>query len=151
LPEQDVLGRIEKNTSCGIVGRLERPLSHPLYREAIPLAAPATVHEGPAELLTVVDGQTIESFSVFIQKVWADRRYEGKGLVVRITDPRLKQRTGGIVQGMSGSPLIQDGRLVGAVTHVFVNDPSRGYGVLARWMWEEMVDAATVRAGGTIP
>lgn len=151
LPEQDVLGSIEKNTSCGIVGRLERPLSHPLYREAIPLAAPATVHEGPAELLTVVDGQTIESFSVFIQKVWADRRYEGKGLVVRITDPGLKQRTGGIVQGMSGSPLIQDGRLVGAVTHVFVNDPSRGYGVLARWMWEEMVDAATVRAGGTVP
>lgn len=151
LPEQDVLGRIERNTPCGIVGRLERTLSHPLYREPVPLAAAVSVHEGPAELLTVVDGQTIESFTVLIQKVWADRRYEGKGLVVRITDQRLKQRAGGIVQGMSGSPLVQDGRLVGAVTHVFVNDPGRGYGVLAQWMWEEMGERAAVRAGGGVP
>lgn len=151
LPDQDVLGSIDRNTPHGIVGRLERPLAHPLYPEPIPLAAPATVREGSAELLTVVDGEAIESFSVVIQKVWPERRYEGRGLVVRITDPRLRQRTGGIVQGMSGSPLIQDGRLVGAVTHVFVNDPGRGYGVLAGWMWEEMLEAATVRAGGTAP
>lgn len=147
LPEQDVVGRIERNTPCGIVGRLERPLSHPIYPTPVPVAAAATVREGPAQVLTVVDGQAIESFAAQIQKVWVDRRYEGKGLVVRITDPRLRQRTGGIVQGMSGSPVMQDGRLVGAVTHVFVNDPTRGYGVLAQWMWEEMVQAVAVRGG----
>jgi len=148
LPEQDVLGRIDRNTPCGIMGELQRPLSNLLYAAPVPLAAAATVREGAAEVLTVVDGQTIESFSAQIQKVWADRRYEGKGMVVKITDTRLRQQAGGIVQGMSGSPVIQDGRLVGAVTHVFVNDPTRGYGVLAQWMWEEMVQAATVRADG---
>ncbi|MDI6893384.1 MAG: SpoIVB peptidase [Bacillota bacterium] len=146
LPELDVLGRIERNTGCGIVGTLTRSLSNSLYPGPVPLAAAATVREGPAQVLTVVDDQTIESFQAQIQKVWVDRRYEGKGMVVRITDPRLRQLTGGIVQGMSGSPVIQDGRLVGAVTHVFVNDPARGYGVLAQWMWEEMAGTAAVRA-----
>jgi stage IV sporulation protein B len=145
LPGQDVLGRIERNTPHGIVGVLMRVPDNSLYPAPVPMAGAATVREGPAQLLTVVDGQTIESFQVQIQKVWHDRRYEGKGMVVRITDPRLRQITGGIVQGMSGSPVIQDGRLVGAVTHVFVNDPTRGYGVLAQWMWEEMVGTEAVR------
>lgn len=145
LPGQDVLGRIERNTPFGIVGVLTRAPGNALYPAPLPLAGAAAVREGPAQVLTVVDGQTVESFQAQIQKVWPDRRYEGKGMVVRITDPRLRQITGGIVQGMSGSPVIQDGRLVGAVTHVFVNDPTRGYGVLAQWMWEEMVGTEAVR------
>jgi stage IV sporulation protein B len=66
-----------------------------------------------------------------------DNRELGKGMVIEITDKRLLDVTGGIIQGMSGSPIIQKGKLVGAVTHVFVNDPTRGYGVMAEWMMQE--------------
>jgi len=67
-------------------------------------------------------------------------------MVVRVTDRRLLAMTGGIIQGMSGSPIVQDGRLAGAITHVFVNDPTRGYGVLAEWMLKEMDQLAAKRA-----
>lgn len=146
LPEKDALGAIDKNTDWGIIGTLHRPLANPLYPEPVLLGGAGSVREGPAQVLTVVNGQTIEAFSAYIQKVWPDRRYQGKGLVLRITDSRLREKAGGIVQGMSGSPILQDGRLVGAVTHVFVGDPTRGYGVLAQWMWEEMAPPAAVKA-----
>ena len=70
-------------------------------------------------------------------KVERQNRPAVKGLVIKVTDPDLLKRAGGIVQGMSGSPIIQDGKFVGAVTHVFVNDPTRGYGILAEWMVQE--------------
>ena len=77
-----------------------------------------------------------------ISKVTRQTRPSGKGMVIRVVDPRLIERTGGIVQGMSGSPIVQDGKLVGAVTHVFVSDPTRGYAVFA----EYMLDAAGIPA-----
>ncbi len=95
------------------------------------------VQTGAAEILTVVDGQTIEKFSIEIQKINYQEAPEGKGLVIKVTDPRLLDKTGGIVQGMSGSPIIQNGRVIGAVTHVFVHDPTRGYGVFIDWMLME--------------
>jgi len=79
--------------------------------------------------MTVISGSAIERFEVEIVKVAKQTRISGKGLVIRVVDPRLIELTGGIVQGMSGSPIIQGGKLVGAVTHVFVSDPLRGYGV----------------------
>ena len=79
------------------------------------------------------------SYSVEILKIYPRNKQQGRNLMLRITDPALLEATGGIVQGMSGSPIIQDGKLVGAVTHVLVNDPTRGYGILI----ENMLDAAS--------
>ena len=84
--------------------------------------------------MTVLRGNKIERFNLEIVRINPQAKEDGKGLVLQVTDPRLLDETGGIIQGMSGSPIIQDGRLVGAVTHVFVNDPARGYGVPAEWM-----------------
>jgi stage IV sporulation protein B len=96
------------------------------------------VHTGPATILANVDGQTVEEYRVEICKIYPKSEGERRNLMVEVTDPRLLERTGGIVQGMSGSPIIQDGALVGAVTHVLVNDPTRGYGIFI----ENMLDAA---------
>jgi len=131
------LGIIEKNSRFGIFGRLSGAVRNPLYPEPIPVAMASQVKEGPAEMLTVVDGQKIERFQIEIVRLMRQPTAEGKNMIVQVTDPRLLSETGGIVQGMSGSPIIQDGRLVGAVTHVFVNDPTRGYGVLIEWMLQE--------------
>lgn len=130
-------GTISKNTRLGIFGNLHKPLENPVFTEAIPVAMTSQIQEGPAEILTVVNGNKVEKFSVDILKINPQIRQDGKALVIKITDQRLIEQTGGIIQGMSGSPIIQGERLVGAVTHVFVNDPTRGYGVSAEWMLEE--------------
>lgn len=131
-------GNIEKNTSCGIFGRLDHfPYTDSPYPNPIPLALAALVEPGPAEILTVIEDDTIKSFYVEIEKVIYQDKPSDKGLVIRITDEELIKKTGGIIQGMSGSPIIQNGRLVGAVTHVFVNDPTRGYGIFMEWMYQE--------------
>lgn len=134
LNDAKITGDIRKNTEFGIFGKLENKLTNPIYPFSMPVAFANQVQEGKAEILTVVEGEKIEKFSINIDKVMLQNRPDGKGLIIRITDPRLLSKTGGIVQGMSGSPIIQNGRLVGAVTHVFVNDPTRGYGILAEWM-----------------
>jgi stage IV sporulation protein B len=85
-----------------------------------------------------VQGQDIRAYDCEIERVLSQSSDEARSMVVRITDPELLRLTGGIVQGMSGSPIIQDGKLVGAVTHVLVNDPTRGYGIFI----ENMLDAA---------
>lgn len=126
------LGTIEKNTAFGIFGRItEEPEDAAV---AIPVALSHEVKEGPAQIRTVLQGGRVETFDIEIAAVHRHPRPSSKGLVVRVTDPKLLQTTQGIVQGMSGSPIIQDGKLIGAVTHVFINDPTRGYGVLAEWM-----------------
>lgn len=131
------LGRVDTNSSVGIFGRLERlPIRGPVERP-VPVALASQVHPGPAEMLTVVEGERVERFAVEILAVDLGGRKTGRGLTLRVTDPALLARTRGIVQGMSGSPLLQGGRLIGAVTHVFLNDPAKGYGTLAEWMLQE--------------
>lgn len=137
IEEDQVLGTIEKNTPFGIYGQLSAYPPPQLYSAAIPVASMSQVELGPAELLTVVDGQQIERFAVEIQKINLQDSPESKGLVLKVTDPRLIERTGGIVQGMSGSPILQKGKIIGAVTHVFVHDPTRGYGCFVDWMLME--------------
>ena len=105
--------------------------------KALPIALASQVKPGPAQILTVLEGTTIESFDIEIQRVYNQSRPSDKGMIIEITDERLLEATGGIIQGMSGSPIIQNGRLVGAVTHVFVNDPTRGYGIFLEWMIAE--------------
>lgn len=130
---QKPMGNVQRNTIYGIFGQLHQPLKQPLLSDLVPVAPASQVEPGPAEIITVVEGENMQRFQLEIEKI-LDRQPGGKNLVVRITDPRLLAASGGIVQGMSGSPILQSGRLVGAVTHVFVNDPTRGYGVLAHWM-----------------
>ena len=132
------LGTIEKNTTAGIFGVLtdENVLTESSYTQALPTAAPNQIVLGPAQIFTAIDGNKVECFDVEIEKVMPAHK-DGKGLVVRVTDPVLLEKTGGIVQGMSGSPIIQNGRIIGAVTHVFINDQTRGYGILIHDMLQE--------------
>ncbi|MDI3299457.1 MAG: SpoIVB peptidase [Bacillota bacterium] len=134
LDVQHPLAAIEANTAYGVFGRLA---GRPPAKPAVPVAWEDQVHPGPAEMLTVVQGLRPEAFRVEIERVIHSDQPSARSFVLRVTDPRLLQATGGIVQGMSGSPVLQDGRLVGAVTHVFVRDPTRGYGVFAQWMLEQ--------------
>lgn len=135
--DSKVLGNIEKNTAFGIFGRMPKPPEHGVGTEPIPVAFSEEVQEGPAQIYTVVNGQKVEKYDIQIVHVARQDFPATKGMVIKITDPRLLEKTGGIVQGMSGSPIIQNGKLIGAVTHVFVNDPSSGYGCYIEWMLQD--------------
>lgn len=127
------LGSVFANTGVGIFGRfdsLPASLSDPM-----PVGLRRDVTEGEATLLCTV-GDSVENFSLMISDI--DRNgTDSKNFVIRITDPRLIEKTGGIVQGMSGSPILQNGKLIGAVTHVLVNDPTKGYGIFLENMLEQ--------------
>lgn len=132
--EQDVIGTIDANTPLGIFGQLNGTMARSAFSQPIPVAFAHQVKVGPAEMYTVVEGTKIERFSVEIVKVVNQTKPGEKGMVVEVTDERLLRETGGIIQGMSGSPIVQNGMLVGAITHVFVNNPTRGYASFAEWM-----------------
>ncbi len=126
--ENSELGNIEKNDTCGIFGVCEKEIKNPLCPEPLSVSYSNNIHVGPAYILTVVNGQEIKKYDIEVERVM-NGRLDGKNMIIRITDKNLLKYTGGIVQGMSGSPIIQDNKIIGAVTHVFVNDPVRGYGV----------------------
>jgi stage IV sporulation protein B len=102
------------------------------------VAACNEIRTGAATIRSTISGKEVREYSVEILKIYPEKRQEGRNMLIRVTDPALLQATGGIVQGMSGSPILQDGKLVGAVTHVLVNDPTTGYGIFI----ENMLDAA---------
>ncbi|MCC3373406.1 SpoIVB peptidase [Cohnella sp. REN36] len=135
--ESKTLGNVERNTAFGIFGQMSELPGHALNPEPVPVSFAEEVEEGPAEIWTVVNGQKVERFSIQIVHVSKQTSPATKGMVIRVTDPKLLERTGGIVQGMSGSPILQKGKLVGAVTHVFVNDPASGYGCFIEWMLQD--------------
>jgi stage IV sporulation protein B len=135
--DEEVIGNITNNSPFGIFGTLMEPVDNGILNKPIPIALSNQVKEGPAKMLTVVENDKVEQFDIEIVSTIPQKFPATKGLVIRVTDPRLLKKTGGIVQGMSGSPIIQDGKLVGAVTHVFVNDPTSGYGVHIEWMLNE--------------
>jgi stage IV sporulation protein B len=135
--KSSIIGNIVKNTNYGIFGYLQQPLTNPIYPKPLPAALSYQIKEGPAEILTVVKENQIRRFTVEIQQILPYAKASGKGLMLKVTDPELLKQTGGIVQGMSGSPIIQEGKFIGAVTHVFINDPTCGYGIPVEWMlWE---------------
>lgn len=131
---QQEIGNIEKNNKFGIYGSLYRIPENPYFKEPIPVAMNHEVKQGPAKIYTVLNGGKIEEFNAYIEKVFYQSGPSEKGLIVNITDPGLQEITGGIIQGMSGSPIVQNNKLVGAITHVFVNEPTKGYGIFAEWM-----------------
>lgn len=133
LSEEFGIGNVLENNEYGIYGKILNMENIP-NNSVVPVALRSEIKEGPAAILSNVDGRKIESFSIDIQKVLRQNNQNCKSMVIKVTDRRLINKTGGIVQGMSGSPIIQNGKLVGAVTHVFVNDPTRGYGVFAELM-----------------
>jgi stage IV sporulation protein B len=132
-----ILGNVERNTPFGIFGQMKQMPEHSYNPELMPVAFAEEVKEGPAQILTVVEKQKVERFDIEIVHVTKQTSPATKGMVIKITDPKLIERTGGIVEGMSGSPIIQNGKLVGAVTHVFVNDPASGYGCFIEWMLQD--------------
>ena len=127
------LGPLYANTDRGVFGTLTASYA-PAEQEALPVGAP---EKGSAQILANVRGDAVERFSVEIEKVLSGTG-DGRDMVLRVTDPALIDATGGIVQGMSGSPIVQNGALVGAVTHVLLHDPTKGYGI----SMENMLSAA---------
>ncbi len=132
--EGEVIGNIQNNTEFGIFGQMQQNPNYAYSNKAIPVAFADEVEEGPAHILTVVNGQKVEKFDIEIVHTAKQMKPATKGMIIKVTDPKLLKQTGGIVQGMSGSPIIQNGKLVGAVTHVFVNDTTSGYGCYMEWM-----------------
>ena len=128
------LGSIFSNTELGVFGKAADPFVLE-YAGTVPVAFPDEVHTGPAVILSAASG-TVREYSCRIVKTGRQNAPAPKGLVIEIDDEALLQLTGGIVQGMSGSPILQDGKLAGAVTHVFVNDPQKGFGAYAYWMYK---------------
>ncbi|MDI6618133.1 MAG: SpoIVB peptidase [Clostridiales bacterium] len=137
IESEDELGNISKNTACGIYGVASKKIENNIYTEPISVAFQSDIKEGPAKILTTVDGTDVKSYDIVIEKLTNQAKPNPKSMIIRITDPELLQKTGGIVQGMSGSPIIQNGKLVGAVTHVFINRPDMGYGIYIEWMLQE--------------
>ncbi|PLS15316.1 SpoIVB peptidase [Bacillus sp. M6-12] len=135
--DRSVIGNIAKNSPFGIFGKLKQQIPNGIMDKPLPITLSHEVKEGPAQILTVLDGSTVQPFDIEIVSTIPQKFPATKGMVLKVTDPELLEKTGGIVQGMSGSPIIQDGKLIGAVTHVFVNDPASGYGVHIEWMLNE--------------
>lgn len=128
------LGTIQTNTEIGIYGKLDKLATKRIEGKMYPVGVRADITEGPATILSNIDGKKIEEYKILIQRVSRQNLNGSKGMIIKITDERLLSATGGIVQGMSGSPIIQNGKIVGAVTHVLVNDPTRGYGIFIEAM-----------------
>ena len=145
LRKQLVMGTIEENTHLGIYGELDAPYVNPLYPQGVPIGFQETVETGPAVILSTIDGGGVREYSVEILQAARQLTPSAKSMIIKVTDPELLAKTGGIVQGMSGSPILQNGRMIGAVTHVFVDDPTQGYGLYVEWMLQtaqEMDQAA---------
>lgn len=133
---KEVEGEILKNTLNGIYGKVEEN-SLLEGKETIEVLAKNEIKEGKALVYCALDDEKVNSYEIMIEKVI----YESKGnrsMVIHITDKKLLEKTGGIIQGMSGSPIVQNGKLAGAITHVFVNDATRGYAVFIENMIEDI-------------
>ncbi len=130
------VGVIYTNTEHGIFGELDESYMEDIGNAPLPVASKSQVKTGKAEILANIDDNKVERFEVEIVKIMKYAQND-KNMVINVKDKRLIEKTGGIVQGMSGSPILQNGRIVGAVTHVFVNDPTRGYGIFIENMLAE--------------
>lgn len=130
---ENVIGEITENTAEGIFGVCDKSLLENSVYEPIPIALKQEITMGPAQIICSVSGEP-EFYDVEIVEVNLEHENVNRGIVIRVTDEKLLTLTGGIIQGMSGSPIIQNGKLVGAVTHVLVNDSTKGYGIFIEEM-----------------
>ena len=134
-------GVIYSNRSIGVYGAFD---DIPENCELYPIALPEEVETGHATIITTLENGEKETYNIKIEKIHHDDE-NAKHLVIKVTDNTLLDKTGGIIQGMSGSPILQNGKLVGAITHVLVDDPTRGYGIFAQTMLEECLSAENIQ------
>jgi len=131
-------GILNRNNSCGVYGLLSEQTVKALCETSkeYKMGYRQDIKTGSAEIMTTISGDVPKKYSIEIEKIDYNSAESTKNMVIRITDKELLESTGGIVQGMSGSPVIQDGKIIGAVTHVFVSDPTKGYAIFAENMAE---------------
>jgi len=134
LADETPLGDVKKNTDQGVFGKCGSMQAD----TPLPVAKPSEVKTGSATIRATINGESLREYSVEILKIYPNTDIRTRNMLIKVTDEDLLSATGGIVQGMSGSPLVQDGKLIGAVTHVLVNDPTMGYGIFI----ENMLEAA---------
>lgn len=134
LRSGSVLGSLDKNNEYGVYGKFDEDFVNNYNNEVVEVASQNEVRCGKAKIRCTVDGTVPRDYDIEIVKTYFQSSKSNKSMFIRVTDKELISKTGGIVQGMSGSPIIQNGKLVGAVTHVFVSDPTKGYGIYADWM-----------------
>ncbi|NRT70800.1 SpoIVB peptidase [Clostridium beijerinckii] len=137
LNEETPTGNIEKNTQSGIFGEIKNAQALNNKIKPLKVGFRDEISVGKAKIITTVDENGPQEFDIEIEKTLNQSIPGSKSMVIKITDPKLLQKTGGIVQGMSGSPIIQNDKIVGAVTHVLINKPDTGYGIYIEWMLQE--------------
>ena len=133
------IGSLDMNKKTGVYGHMDEYTS---LNEAIPLAMRQEIKTGKAYIYTTINGTIPKKYEINIEKIDFSETDESKNMIIQVTDKILLEETGGIVQGMSGSPIIQNGKLIGAVTHVFVNNPAKGYAIFADTMYEQLLKAS---------
>lgn len=134
LRNGSILGSLDKNNEFGVYGNFYEKHLDKYDDNLVEVADKSEVKSGKAQIRCAIDGCDPVYYDIEIVKTYFQSSKSNKSMFIRVTDKRLLETTGGIIQGMSGSPIIQNGKLVGAVTHVFVSDPTKGYGVYADWM-----------------
>ena len=137
LDSKKALRQNDKNTECGIFGRYNQNFKVNTERKKIKAGTRDEIEIGKAYIVTTIDETGPCEYEIEILKLFNQNEPNGKSMLIKITDEKLLEKTGGIVQGMSGSPIIQNGKIIGAVTHVLVNKPTMGYGIYIDWMLEE--------------
>ena len=139
VDNQKNIGTIFKNTKFGIYGTVDNISSLNIdSSKEMELALRDEIQTGKATILCSLENGKIDEYEIEIEKIYKDNNYDNKSMLIKVTDKRLLDKTGGIIQGMSGSPIIQNGKFIGAVTHVLVNNPSEGYGVFGDIMLKQM-------------
>lgn len=137
--EQKNIGTISKNSKFGIYGKVDNVSNLGLdAAKQMEVALREEIKTGKATILCTLDNQGPQEYEIEIEKIYTENNYDNKSMKIKVTDERLIEKTGGIIQGMSGSPIIQDGKFVGAVTHVLVNNPLSGYAVFGDIMLKQL-------------
>lgn len=137
IEKENVIGDIAINTEFGIYGNLDISKINKFPNKKMPISIQDEIKEGPAKILSNIQGKEVKEYDAYIESVNRYNHDTSKGMVIRITDEQLLKDTNGIVQGMSGSPIIQNNKLIGAVTHVFVQEPTKGYGIFIENMLKQ--------------
>ncbi|NLA87272.1 MAG: SpoIVB peptidase [Clostridiales bacterium] len=140
-----ILGSLTRNSPNGIFGTMEK---NDLMKgkSAMPVADFSEIKTGPATILSNVSGADVKEYNVEITRIYTGSEAVGRSMMISVKDPLLIAQTGGIVQGMSGSPIIQNGKIIGAVTHVLINDPTRGYGISIENMLDTIMEGTNKKA-----
>lgn len=140
IQQDSIIGSIYKNTAYGIYGIVKNQANVNIdYNRRMNVAMRQEINLGEATILSDISGE-LKEYKIEIQKTYLNNNYDNKSMVIKVTDEELLNRTGGIIQGMSGSPVIQNGKFCGAITHVFVKNPTIGYAVFADRMISELAE-----------